>query len=523
MESSIGMTGKRSKNKREMSLRKSLKIFAGRYQAIETLGRGSYGTVFLVTELTYPHKRWALKEMSEALIPEEDRDHALKLFRREAEILARLNHPGLPSIREFFSINDKHYLAMEYVDGENLEVVRELENGIFDYHEILDWAIQLALILDYLHKLNPEPIIFRDLKPSNIMLTYPDRRIMLVDFGIARYFNPGKLKDTQFLGTQGFSPPEQYGRGQSDQRSDIYSFGATLYYLLTSQDMKSCGFQFRKIVDIRNDVPLSFDRMIMKCLALNPGERFQSMSEILEELYDLNPDTFSRRNSQNVKIEKAAYLEELSKFYFTGCPYQYPNPPSNLKKVEKKGTFTTQEFSGQLLECHSETHWVKAKKAFGILLFPLMLLALTPCGTGDVQYQKQTVAMVEFEGADFPKFLLRSESLLDAGFLGDDPDIDFADNPVFSKNFYLTGPDREAVESFFRPELIETFGRDPVNEFKKIAFFTLPGACWILEAEGRHIIFYLPGAVIHKNNMQLFIEHAQKVLLPFIRKVKSRL
>jgi len=517
------MSGKHSKQKKA-------RMIAGRYRVIETLGRGSYGTVFLVVEDKRPHMRWALKEMSEAMIPEEDREHALKLFRREAEILARLSHPGLPSIREFFSVNDRHYLAMEYVDGENLEVVRELENGIFEYKEVVDWAIQLALIIDYLHRQNPEPVIFRDLKPSNIMLTYPDRRIMLIDFGIARYFNPGKLKDTQFLGTQGFSPPEQYGRGQSDQRSDIFSYGATLYYLLTNQDMQKCSFQYRKIVDIRNDVPLSFDGMIMKCLALNPGERFQTMTEIVELLNDLDPDTFYDRSTHNLKLEKAGYLSALSKFYFTGCPSRYPNPPSNLKKVEKKGTFTCPEFSGLLLECSSETRWTNTKRIIGSICVPMLQLDTPSPVTEDqcqevveASYQKQTVAMVEFEGADFPKFLLRSESLLDTDLTGNDPDIDFADYPLFSKSFYLTGPDREAVTSFFLPELTEIFGRDPAVEFKRFAFFTMPGTHWIVEAEGPHIIFYLPGAIILRKNLQLFIEHAGKVLLPIISRAKSRL
>ncbi len=219
-------------------------IIAGKYKIIEALGNGSYGTVYLVNEVKNPGVHWALKELVETRIPADERDHALNLFRREAEILAKLNHPGLPSIKDFFSIKERHYLIMEFIRGKNLEEARESKIDPFEYKEIIDWAIQLALIIDYLHKQNPEPIVFRDLKPSNIMLSLLQNRIMLVDFGIARYFNPEKLKDTQYLGTLGFSPPEQYGRGQSDQRSDIYSYGATLYYLLTNLDIRE---QFQKI------------------------------------------------------------------------------------------------------------------------------------------------------------------------------------------------------------------------------------------------------------------------------------
>jgi|GEM_PF-1052221 len=496
-------------------------IVAERYEIIETLGQGSYGTVYLVREVNHWGMLWALKEIVETGIPEDERDHALKLFRREAEILGALSHPGLPSIKEFFSINEKHYLVMEYVDGENLEVVMELENGHLDYAEIIDWAIQLGMIIEHLHNRNPEPIVFRDLKPSNIMLTFPERRIMLVDFGIARYFDPGKLKDTQFLGTLGFSPPEQYGRGQSDQRSDIYSYGATLYYLLTNLDMKKCSFQFSHVCSLNADVPNLFGQIIMKCLSMNPGERFQSMNELLKELYSLDPETYHVRQSQNLKVEKVEFLSELSGFYFTGCTERYPDPPCTLKNVEKKGSFTSADFSGTLLECHCRTHWVRAKEVFGAIIAEIGSDASGYREDNSVYHQKQTTAMVKIEGAQFPKFLMRSESFLDTKLIGKDPDIDFEDNPVFSKSFFLTGPDREAIMSFFRPDIIEIFSGDPVSNFKKFAFLTMPGAYWIVEAEGPYIIFYIPGAVIQSNSIQQFIEHAEKVMLPFIRKAKQ--
>ncbi len=495
-------------------------IIAGTYEIVETLGKGSYGTVYLVKEVKHRGIQWALKEIVETRIPADERDHALELFRREAEILKSLSHPGLPSIKDFFSIDERHYLVMQFIDGENLEVVKELENGQFEDQEIIDWAIQLALIIEYLHNYKPDPIVFRDLKPSNIMLTYPDRRIMLVDFGIARYFNPEKLKDTQFLGTLGFSPPEQYGRGQSDQRSDIYSYGATLYYLLTNLDMTKCAFQFTPIRKINTTVPPLFESIIMKCLSMNPGERFQSMAEILNEMDNLEPDTHYKRRSQNQEVEKADFLLALSDFYFNRSLDQNSYSPSTLKNVEKKGTFTSQEFSGLLLECHCKTQWSNEEEIVGPSLFqsatvyPVIVAA---------NYKKQTAAMVKIEGARFPKFLMRSESFLDIRLFGGDYDIDFDDNQVFSKSFYLTGPDRKAIEKFFRPEIIETFGQDPVKNFIKFDFLTMPGTHWVVEANGPHIIFYLPGVVVSRNLIQQFIAHAQKVLLPFIRKVKSQL
>ncbi|MHC9538232.1 MAG: serine/threonine protein kinase [Vulcanimicrobiota bacterium] len=493
------------------------RIIAREYRIIRTLGKGSYGTVYLVNEVNNQRIRWALKEMVETSIPEDEREHAIDLFRREAAVLSRLNHPGIPTVKNFFSICQRHYLVMEFIDGDNLEAVKEeavkeSENGILEYNMILDWAIQLGLIINLLHRAEPDPIIFRDLKPLNIMLTYSEKRIMLVDFGICRYFSPVKLKDTQFLGTLGFSPPEQYGRGQSDQRSDIYSYGATLYYLLTNVDMEGHAFKFPPIHTLNKGVPLYFEKIIMKCLSMNPGERFQSMDEILELLKKSAPDLYNRRLSQNQETKKTGLLLDMSKFYFTRNPDQYKSASSSLKNVVETGSFTSPEISGLILECTMVQKAVKTCSFFDYSFFDDEKI---------ISYQKQTVAMVELEGANFPKFLMRNESLLDFYFFVDDPDIDFNDNPAFSKSFFLIGPNRKAVENFFRPTLIDTFGQDADHNFKRLTFFTFPGTPWIVEAEGRHIIFYLPGDIVSSNATKQFVEHAKQVLLPFIRHAQS--
>jgi len=484
------------------------RIIAKEYRIIRTLGKGSYGTVYLANEVNNQRIRWAVKEMVETSIPEEEREHAIDLFRREAAVLSRLNHPGIPAVKDFFSIFRRHYLVMEFVDGDNLEAVKESENGILEYDKILDWAIQLGLIVNLLHRAEPNPIIFRDLKPLNIMLTCSEKRIMLVDFGICRYFSPVKLKDTQFLGTLGFSPPEQYGRGQSDQRSDIYSYGATLYYLLTNVDMAKYAFKFPPIHTLNKRVPPYFENLIMKCLSMNPGERFQSMDEILELLKRSAPDLYNKKLSQNMETKKTGLLLDMSKFYFTRTPFQSTSASSSLKNVKEIGSFSSPEFSGLILECSTVMNVNKTYTFYGKV-------------EENICNQKQTVAMVELDGADFPKFLMRNESLLDFYLFAEDPDINFNDNPAFSKSFFLVGPNRKAVENFFRPTLIDTFGQDADYNFKRLTFFTFPGTPWVVEAEGRHIIFYLPGDIVSSNSIQQFVEHAKQVLHPFIRQAQS--
>ncbi len=258
-------------------------IIKGRYTVEKKIGGGAFGTVYLVSDSSAPGKKWALKEMVEMELPAEERSDALLLFAREAEILRALHHPGLPEIIDFFSIDDSHYLVMEYIEGNTIEDIMKERQGAFPTDEVLSWAEQLCAILTYLHEIKPDPVIFRDLKPSNIMIGM-DGKIRLVDFGIARYFSPKKIKDTFFLGTPGFSPPEQYGKGQSDARSDIFALGATLYYLLSKADMQKYSIKFPPLSTIAPTVPEWLEKVIMKCLSVNPGERYQSVAALFENI-----------------------------------------------------------------------------------------------------------------------------------------------------------------------------------------------------------------------------------------------
>ncbi len=159
-------------------------------------------------------------------------DEARQLFESEARILAQLSHPNLPEVSAFFQQGGRHYLVMEFVRGESLAARLEAAHAPLLEGQVLEWAVQICDALAYLHE-RPQPIIFRDLKPSNVMVT-PEGIIKLVDFGIARVFEAGKDHDTLTMGSENYAAPEQWGGAQTDPRADLYGLGATLYHLLSN-------------------------------------------------------------------------------------------------------------------------------------------------------------------------------------------------------------------------------------------------------------------------------------------------
>ncbi|MGV8122185.1 MAG: protein kinase [Candidatus Xenobiia bacterium LiM19] len=259
-------------------------VINDRYTVVRTIGGGAFGTVYLVSDVLKHGDWFAVKELVELQIPAGDRKEAAELFAREAEILNSLSHPGLSRIFDSFTIGDSHYIVMEYIYGSTLEEKLKSSQRLYTWEELLPWAVELCEILLYLHTRRPDPVIFRDLKPSNIIIT-PNNNVKLIDFGIARRYSSGKVKDTYFLGTPGFSPPEQYGRGQSDSRSDIFALGATMYCLLTKADMERYAVKFPPLSTLSPTVPEWLEKVIMKCLAVNPGERYQSVQALLSDLH----------------------------------------------------------------------------------------------------------------------------------------------------------------------------------------------------------------------------------------------
>jgi serine/threonine protein kinase len=251
-----------------------------RYVVERLLGGGGMGMVYLAHDQRLANRGCAIKEMVDHFIDPQQRIEANDYFAREADTLAQLKHAAIPAITDRFDDRNRHYLVMEYVEGRNLEEELHVNGGPLAEGLVIDIARQLSDVLGYLHGLNP-PIIYRDMKPSNVMLT-PRGRVVLIDFGIARLFRAAR-KGTM-IGTLGFAPPEQY-QGAVDPRSDIYSLGATLHYVLTARDPeKFPPFSFPPVRDLRPDVSSNLAGAIDRALAYEADNRPANIQEFRDML-----------------------------------------------------------------------------------------------------------------------------------------------------------------------------------------------------------------------------------------------
>ena len=258
-------------------------LLKGRYRVLQALGKGGMGAVYLAQDSELGNRLVAVKEMSQNNMSAQDVQFAVETFKREAYLLAGLQHPNLPSIHEYFEQAGHWYLVMSFIQGESMEkYLDHAPNGRLPLAEVLQIARELCNVLDYLHNQKP-PIIFRDLKPSNIMRT-PEGHIYLIDFGIARLFKPGQAKDTATYGSMGYAPPEQYGRTQTNERSDIYSLGATLYELLSGYSPSSSPFRLPPLQTLVPGLPPPLVRLITQMLELDPNARPTSIKEVRQAL-----------------------------------------------------------------------------------------------------------------------------------------------------------------------------------------------------------------------------------------------
>jgi hypothetical protein len=208
-------------------------ILDSQYRIIRLVGGGGMAWVYQVEELPAGSGQlWALKELRPQTEDKDEQATARHLFEQEARLLRDLDHVNIPKIAGFFEENGRACLVMEFIWGESLEKRLKATNAPLLETDVLKWAIQLCDALDYLHTRKP-PIIFRDIKPSNVMVTNTGL-VKLIDFGIARTYKVGKKRDTVAMGSENYAAPEQWGKGQTDARSDLYALGATMYHLLAN-------------------------------------------------------------------------------------------------------------------------------------------------------------------------------------------------------------------------------------------------------------------------------------------------
>ena len=225
----------------------------------------------------------AVKEMITQVSDPMVRKNIFQIFEREANILVTLRHPAIPRIYDYFTIGERAYLVMEFIHGKNIDQILSEASEFFPEEQVIAWAIELCDVLQYLHGHKPEPIIYRDIKPSNIMINQQNQ-VILVDFGIAKVFEAGS-KNTM-VGTQGYSPPEQY-RGEATPKVDIYAMGATLHHVITFKDPRleaPFTFKDRPIENYNQDISPEFQVLIERALEYNPDDRFDSAQEMKEAL-----------------------------------------------------------------------------------------------------------------------------------------------------------------------------------------------------------------------------------------------
>ncbi|MBM3153456.1 MAG: protein kinase, partial [Chloroflexi bacterium] len=250
------------------------------------------GSVYRARDLHFPNvvKLVAVKEMINQAPDPLVRKTIVQNFEREANILATLNHPAIPRIYDYFTNNNRSYLVLEFINGRDLEAILGDNEGFLPEEQVLGWALELCDVLAFLHNHKPEPIIFRDMKPSNVMVNQ-EGHIILVDFGIAKAFQTGQRGT--MIGTEGYSPPEQY-RGEATPLADVYSLGATLHHALTRRDPRiepPFSFEERPVRKVNPIISAEFEAVLATALKYDPEDRFQSVEDMREALLSAGQKT----------------------------------------------------------------------------------------------------------------------------------------------------------------------------------------------------------------------------------------
>lgn len=265
-----------------------LQLLKQRYRLITQLGQGGMGAVYKAEDRDLGNRVVAIKELSQRGLNAHEASEAARAFKQEALLLAGLMHTHLPRIYDHFIEGGRWYLVMDFIEGQTLEsYLSQHPEQQLPLPEALDYALQLCTVLEYLHTRQP-PVIFRDLKPSNIMRS-SDGQLYLIDFGIARHFKPGQLKDTVAFGSPGYAAPEQYGKTQTTPQADLYSLGAILHQMITGQDPSITPFFF---------APLPFtlaplQHILTQLLTMDAQQRPASVKVVQQKLQEIaaNPVT----------------------------------------------------------------------------------------------------------------------------------------------------------------------------------------------------------------------------------------
>ena len=271
-------------------------IIDGKYKILNKIGQGGMSVVYLAMN-ERANKQWAIKEVRKDGV--KDYDVVRQGLIAETDILKRLNHPHLPSIIDVIDRDDTFLIVTDYIEGKSLDHWLK-KDGAQPQEKVVEWAKQICDVLGYLHSRKP-PIIYRDLKPANVMLK-PDGQIMIIDFGTAREFKETSIEDTSCLGTQGYAAPEQYGgHGQTDARTDIYTLGATMYHLLTGHNPSLPPYEMYPIRRWNPALSSGLEKIVLKCTQRNPNDRYQNCAELMYALEHYGELDSAYRRKQSIK------------------------------------------------------------------------------------------------------------------------------------------------------------------------------------------------------------------------------
>lgn len=266
-------------------------VLNSRYEIVRRIGGGGMGAVYLAKDRNLGDAPRAVKEMVESHLDPTQHEKAIGDFKRESLLLTSLEHPSIPTIYDYFydDIRGRFYLVMKYISGGDLASrMRAAVGGRIDEKTVADWGMQVADVLDYLHS-RPKPIIYRDLKPANLMIDGNSGRVMLIDFGIARWVTQQQEKGVTAVGTMGYAPPELFS-GRVQPASDVYSLGATMFHLLTGadpQDNPLLIFDFSKNPRPRQIAPsisTEMEQILMRCVEYRLEDRYHTAGELRNEL-----------------------------------------------------------------------------------------------------------------------------------------------------------------------------------------------------------------------------------------------
>lgn len=274
-----------------------IEIVDGKYELLTEIGHGGMSVVYLARDSRL-NKQWAIKKVSREM-KLKNGDVYLQSLLTEAEMMKRLDHPAIARIVDIIEQPNVIYIVMDYIEGQSLDVVLK-EYGAQPQEVVVDWIMQIADALNYLHSQKP-PIIYRDMKPSNVMLR-PEGAVRLIDFGTAReYKGNGKADTVPFL-THGYAAPEQSTSRESDPRTDIYALGMTMHQLLTGVDPSTRNEDYHPVRYYKPEIHEGLERIVEKCTRYDPADRYQNCSELMYALQHYEEDTEAYRKMQKRKV-----------------------------------------------------------------------------------------------------------------------------------------------------------------------------------------------------------------------------